>query len=184
MEKTITLDPKVLREECLSFGLCIRVCLDLIKEQKEEADPKAYEGVILVTSAFLYGEALGGVNDAIYASALAYERRQMEKLDGSLATFPAWGEEEESETQRLSDAFFALYALYLGHKEGQPEDYLGPILFFSGAINEDIAEGYNKKKGDPHYDAYYIELSSYPFAQAMKKTATQFYDAVHVVEEA
>ena len=184
MEKTITLDPKTLREECLSFGLCIRVCLDLIKEQKEEIDEKSREGVILIAAAFLYGEAIGNPNDAIYASALAYERRELEKIDGSLASFPAWGEEEESETQRLSDAFFAVYSLYLGHQEGRPEDYLGPILFFSGAINEDISEGYSKKKGDPHYDAYYIELSSYPFAQAMKKTATQFFDAVHVVEEA
>lgn len=184
-KRNVTIDPTSLREDCLSFGLCIRVCLDLIDNQNEEIDEKAKEGVALVSGSFLYGAAVKNPNEAIYYAALAYERREMEKADGQVASFPLWGEDERTEEEKLSDAFFPLYCLYLASQHGgEPEDYLGAVLFFSGAIKEDIGEGLAKKKGDPHYDAYYVELTSYPFAQTMKKTATEFFDAVHVVEKA
>ena len=94
------------------------------------------------------------------------------------------GEGEEKEEERYADAFFSLYALYLGEKEGNPSDYLGPLQFFSGAIKEDILEALQKKKGDPHYDAFYTEISSYPFAQEMGVTALKLYHTAHPENEA
>lgn len=178
-KKEITIDPKTLREECLSFGLFLNVGLTLAIKQNKEVNEKDKEALVLMAAYFLYGNAISSPSSVIMYSALAYENRAFEKSSGELFHFPNWGEEGESDVERYADAFFSLYALYLGEKEGKAEDCLGPILFFSGAIKEDIQEALNKKEGDPHYDAFYNELSSYPFSLDILVTARKLYDLAH-----
>ncbi|MCR5079160.1 MAG: hypothetical protein K6B65_04530 [Bacilli bacterium] len=178
--KQVNIDPKPLREECLSFGLFLNVASSIARKQNGELSEKDREGLLLMAAYFLYGEALSSPSKVIVYTALAYERRELQKEDGSIFSFPAWGEGKESEAERYSDAFFSLYALYLGEKEGSPEDYLGPIMFFSGAIREDIEEALQKKEGDPHYDAFYSEISSYPFSLDILGAARKLYDIAHV----
>ena len=148
----ITIDPKSLRNDCLSFGLASSILqrrmMDLGLKEED-----ALIASLSLTSLILFGNE--GNKNALMDTYRGYAKRTWMTSELEEKEFPLWGEEEERIEERLADSFFAPYACFLSYELNRPiNDVMGPLLFFSGAIKEDIDEGRNKEEGDPHYDSF------------------------------
>lgn len=153
-KKIVDIDQDKLLEDCRDFGLLSAVIAAYAKEQKLDCPREAsefYAAICQLPDDLSEQEK----KEAKLNLMLAHLCRRCQFKDRRV-DFPSWDPEDHhhEDCHDLSDLFFVIQSLrYFRASDGyaDPGDFLGPLFFLAGAINEDIAIGYH---ADPASEVY------------------------------
>lgn len=163
-KKTVDIDQNKLTEECLTFGIMASVLSTYVREKGIAC---SHDAPYIYTAITLLDQRLGseGYHVAAFTLMDAYFDREVHFGKDKVTVFPQWDPDDHhnEDCHRLSDLFFVMQAwnYFASYEEScNPSDFLGPLFFNSGAINEDIAKGYHMDPSAEHYQKFEEALLS------------------------